>query len=213
MPSVIWPNGMSLAKAFEIKSVMKGLHMSQASLTATLAVFVLGIGTFWINQPAAVLQETTKPVTQQSGQDDRPKRDDNASLYMQAKLSNAQKVLGGLVSEDFDAIASGASNMKMIAEAAHWPTTIDEVYQHYSVEFRRQCDKLHEQAKKKDLRAAHFTYLHMSTTCIDCHDYVRKRFEVKRTHDGPVRLIPTDWEGRARKLPTPVPDEEDDKDT
>lgn len=135
----------------------------------------------------------------------------DTSLYMQAKLSNAQKVLSGLVSEDYDMISDGAKQMKRIAKAAHWPKTIDEVYQHYSFEFRRQCDKLVEHAQAKDLRAAHFTYLSMSTTCIDCHDYVRPRFKIERKPQGPVRLIPTKWDGRARRLSRPAPD--DGKDT
>ena len=98
--------------------------------------------------------------------------------------------------------------MKLIAEAAHLPTTVDEVYQHFSFEFRRQCDKLIEQAEAKDLRAAHFTYLHMSTTCIDCHDYVRPRFKIEPSPQGPVRLIPTEWDG-ATKRSRPEPDDTD----
>lgn len=139
--------------------------------------------------------------------------DDDAALFMRAKLSNAQKVLGGLVSEDFEAIADGAERMKKIAEAVHWPTSIDEIYQHHSFEFRRQCDKLVEHAKAKDLRAAHYAYLHMSTTCIDCHEYFKPRFRIERKHKGPVRLIPTEWEGSSRQLEPPEPDQDKDTET
>ena len=138
-------------------------------------------------------------VTQRSG--------DDTVLYMQAKLSNAERVLNGLVTRNFDDIKIGAAQMKRISEAAHWPTTVDEVYQHFSFEFRRQCDKLVQQANVEDLRAAHFTYLQMTTICIDCHDYVRPRFKVRKERGGPVRLIPTEW-GPARKLPKPAPEDD-----
>lgn len=131
-------------------------------------------------------------------------------LYMRAKLANSQKVLEGLLTEDFNLVRKGATQMKAIAEAAHWPTTVDEVYQHHSVLFRRQCDKLVEQADRGDLQAAHYTYLHMSTTCIDCHNYVRKRFRVEDKKPGaPVQLIPNRWDENQgkRRLP-PQPDED-----
>lgn len=160
---------------------------------------------------ATVCQFEQAFAGRQQIQDKTPPQNRRAALYMQAKLSNSQEVLRGLVSEDYDAIARGARQLKKIAEAAHWPTTVDEVYQHYSFEFRRQCDRLVEQAEKKDLRAAHFTYLHMSTTCIDCHDYVRPRFRVERKPQGPVQLIPTEWNGPARKqTPSPQPDDKDE---
>lgn len=147
---------------------------------------------------------------QQTTNDMKPKRADDTRLYMKAKLACSQKVMEGLVSEDFELIEKGAKQMKAISVASHWPTTIDEVYQHYSVEFRRQCDKLMAQAGRGDLQAAHYTYLHLSTTCIDCHNYVRPRFEVKRTKKGaPVQLIPTQWD--SKNIPhdqRPGPDED-----
>ncbi len=137
-----------------------------------------------------------------------PERADDTQLFMRAKLASSQKLLEGLVTEDFGLIRRGAVQLKRISEASHWPTTVDEVYQHYSVAFRKQCDKLSEQANREDLQAAHYTYLHMSTTCIDCHNYVRGRFKVERKKQGaPVQLIPTQWNGpRGKSKPKPQPD-------
>ncbi len=39
----------------------------------------------------------------------------------------------------------------------------------------------------------------MTSTCIDCHNYVRSAFRVEhnaKDPKGPIRLIPTDWPGR-----------------
>lgn len=151
------------------------------------------------------MQEQVKVPTQST----QPTRADDTRLYMRAKLASSQKVMEGLVSEKYQLIIDGATQMKEISEAAHWPTSVDEVYQHYSVEFRRQCDKLKKQAERGDLQAAHYTYLHLSTTCIDCHNYVRPRFDVKRSKQGaPVQLIPTYWDSKEPSIRRPQPDEE-----
>lgn len=166
-----------------------------------------GICGLLVGGALAIAQSSQSKLSQVS---DVPKRVDDTPLYMRAKLASSQKVMEGLVTENFDLIREGATQMKRISEAAHWPKTVDEIYQHYSVAFRRQCDKLNQQADRKDLQAAHYTYLHMSTTCIDCHNYVRGRFKVEQKRpNGPVRLIPTEWDGPVkRKLPPPQPDDD-----
>lgn len=210
--SVHFDSGMSFATSDRqtgIQPATKGnmmLTVARTTVLATTGLMLVVTASIWQSNSAwAGRQDVDVP------QSDQQKKD-QAALFMQAKLSNAQLVLQGLVSEDFQAIASGARQMKKIAQAAHWPTTIDEVYQHHSFEFRRQCDKLIKLADEQNLRAAHYTYLHMSTTCIDCHDYVRPRFRVERQPQGPVRLIPTEWDGPTKKFPKPSPDEDDDKD-
>ena len=119
--------------------------------------------------------------------------------FMRVKLVGSQNVLTGLVTEDFELIRRGASDMKTMSEAIQWPRSKDKVYEHYGQDFRRQCDKLMQLAKKKNLEGAHYTYLHMTTTCVNCHNYVRGSFRVKRDSTnpkGPVILIPTEWEGQ-----------------
>ena len=130
----------------------------------------------------------------------------SARILMEAKLSNSEQILRGLVTEDFESIEKAAAKLKKIAEAAHWPTTIDEVYQHHSYEFRNRCDKLVENAKKRDLRAAHFSFLHLSGSCVDCHEYVRSKFRIKRKKQGPIFLIPTEWD-QHDSIQRPAPDD------
>ena len=130
-----------------------------------------------------------------------PATDDDISLFMRAKLVSSQKVMEGLVTEQFSLIEKGSAEMLKMSEATHWPQSSDEVYKHYNDLFRRQCRKLMKQADGNDLQASHYTYLHMTTTCIDCHNYVRGRFRVEKDDSnrrGPIQLIPTEWEGPAK---------------
>ena len=134
-----------------------------------------------------------------SNQQGQVAQQDKTRPFMRAKLVGSQTVLNGLVTENFDLIHRGAEDMKKMSEASQWPRAEDKIYEHYGAEFRRQCDKLMQQAEKKNLEGAHFTFLSMTTTCINCHDYVRGAFRVERDDDnpqGPVRLIPTEWEGK-----------------
>ncbi len=126
------------------------------------------------------------------------KQDENTAPFMRAKLVSSQHVLDGLVSENFALIRHGAENMKRMSEALQWPHAPDAVYEHYGSEFRRHCAKLMQLSDQKNLQDAHYTYLQMTTLCINCHNYVRGRFRIERDKDnphGPVRLIPTEWDG------------------
>lgn len=142
-------------------------------------------------------QEQDKPLRpKQDAQEEAP--DYQTASFMRAKLVGSQQVLDGLVSEDFHLIRRGAESMKKMSEAVQWPKADDKVYRHYGEEFRRHCDNLMESADTNNLESAHYTYLQMTTKCINCHSYVRKSFRVEHHDDpqGPIRLIPTDWEGQ-----------------
>jgi hypothetical protein len=142
-------------------------------LMAGLAVIVAGCGTLWL-----------------TAADPAPNKIEETEVLMRAKLSSSQKVLEGLLAKNFALIAEGAIEMKKISEAAEWPRTRDEVYEHYSAEFRRQCNKLESLAAKENHEGATFTYLHMTTTCLDCHNYVRDALRVAIEPNGHVQLVP-----------------------
>ena len=113
------------------------------------------------------------------------------TALMAAKLSHSQKVLEGLVRKDFGAIRKGANEMKQISEAAEWPRQRDPVYEHFGREFRRQSAQLVSLADKRNHEGAMFVYLQMTTTCIQCHDYVRDSIRVAEPGArGDVQRIP-----------------------
>ena len=140
-------------------------------------------------------------LTTQNQQTDPQQQEKKTKPFMRAKLVGSQSVLDGLVSENFGLIRRGAENMKQISEAVQWPRAEDPVYDHFGDEFRRQCDTLVRLAENNNLEGAHYTYLNMTTTCINCHNYVRDRYRVEQNPEphGPVRLIPTEWPGKTRR--------------
>lgn len=112
---------------------------------------------------------------------------------MRAKMTSTQKVLEALLRKDFDSVARGAAQMKHISEAAEWPRSRDEVYEHFSANFRRQCNQLEMLAKNQNHEGVTFTYLQMTTTCIQCHDHVRDSLRIAEGGRHGVRLIPAEW--------------------
>ncbi len=116
-------------------------------------------------------------------------------VLMRAKLSSSQKVLEGLLAEDFTLIAHGAKEMKKISEAAEWPRARDPIYEHHSAEFRRLCLKLESLAHKTNHEGVSFTYLQMTMTCINCHNYVRDALRIAEQPNGGVQLIPAQLPG------------------
>lgn len=120
----------------------------------------------------------------------------DASPFMRAKLASSQMVLEGLVTEDFKLISDGASQMVMMSEAAEWPRAPDKIYDHYSEQFRRLASKLKRLAEAENLEGASFTHMHMTATCISCHEYVRGALRIAKDPEGKtgtVQLIPTEW--------------------
>ncbi|WP_146517062.1 hypothetical protein [Rubripirellula amarantea] len=115
---------------------------------------------------------------------------------MRLKLESSHEVMEGLLRRDFDKIAEGARQMKRISEAAEWPRARDEVYEHFSQTFRRQCIQLESLASQRNHEGVTFTYLGMTKTCVDCHDYVRDSRKIAGPQEGDVRLIPSHWPER-----------------
>jgi hypothetical protein len=138
-----------------------------------------------VSLPLALLSRADPPVRT---------IEQSEGMLMRSKLKRSQSVLEGLLRKDFNAVAHGAKEMRLISEAAEWPRARDSVYEHFSTEFRRQCRKLEELAEKQNHQGATFTYLHMTNLCIECHDYVRDSLRVAEPKGrGGIQLIPAEW--------------------
>jgi hypothetical protein len=98
---------------------------------------------------------------------------DELKDFMRAKLKHSQRVLEGLVMEDFDEVAKGAQEMSLLSLAASWQVLQTPEYLEFSRKFRAAADSLGDKAKKKDLSGATTAYNQLTTRCVECHKYVR----------------------------------------
>lgn len=109
---------------------------------------------------------------------------------MLAKLSASQRIVGGLVSEDFAEIRRGAADLRQICEATAWKGHSDQIYAHHRTELRRQTEKLIKMAGEKNLDGAAFSYMQSLTTCISCHQYCRDVLHIADELPMPGRVVP-----------------------
>ena len=98
---------------------------------------------------------------------------DNAKAFMRAKLTQSQRALEGLTTEDFDKIAKASQEMSLLSQANQWQVLQTTDYVRRSAEFRRELDALTNAARKKNLDGATLAYLKVTINCIECHKYVR----------------------------------------
>ena len=69
--------------------------------------------------------------------------------FMRRKLPHSQKVLEGLVTEDFEMIAKHAQELSLISQAATWQVLQTPDYLDHSTEFRHAVDRLTEAAQRR----------------------------------------------------------------
>ena len=92
---------------------------------------------------------------------------------MRDKLELSQRVLEGIVTEDYDLIIARGTKLSAMTKEADWRLFENPNYEQQSVTFRRHVDSLLKAAKSKDSDAATLAYVRMTMSCVDCHKLVR----------------------------------------
>ena len=99
--------------------------------------------------------------------------DNQVAGFMRLKLGHSQKVLEGLVLEDFSMIEKQSQALSLLSQDANWQVLQTPEYLQLSVEFRRSTDALSRAAQEKNLDKATLAYLGMTMKCVSCHEHVR----------------------------------------
>jgi hypothetical protein len=97
----------------------------------------------------------------------------NLKDFMRVKLRHSQKVMEGLVLEDYAEIAKNAQEMSLLSLAATWQVFETPEYVEYSRKFRNAADALSDAARDKNLDRATLAFNQVTTKCVECHKYVR----------------------------------------
>jgi hypothetical protein len=100
-------------------------------------------------------------------------QDQGLKTFMRAKLSHSQKVLEGLVEEDFEMIEKNSQDLGLLSLAATWQVLTTPEYVDLSRQFRAATDKLTEAAKHNNLNEATEAFHVVTKRCVECHKYLR----------------------------------------
>jgi cytochrome c556 len=98
---------------------------------------------------------------------------DQLKDFMRVKLRHSQKVLEGLVLENFDEIAKNSQEMSLLSLAETWQVFETPDYIEQSRKFRVAADALTDAAKRKNLERATLAFNQVTAKCVECHKYVR----------------------------------------
>jgi hypothetical protein len=101
---------------------------------------------------------------------------------MRKKLQQSQKVLEGLVLNDFDKIVQHADELILISKETEFKVMKTPKYELYTDEFRRNAEELVKKAKDKNIDGATLAYMELTLTCVRCHKHTRE-----------VRMTFGDW--------------------
>ncbi|AMV20137.1 hypothetical protein [Planctomyces sp. SH-PL14] len=129
----------------------------------------MGIGTALLLAGALSLRgaerngAAEKPVASQTA---------NAAI-MRAKLASTQKIVEGLLANDFALIERGGDELDRIGHSEAWAAAEDQVYAHYRNELQRQAVKISRLGQERNLDGASYAYMHLLTACIGCHSHCR----------------------------------------
>jgi hypothetical protein len=93
--------------------------------------------------------------------------------FMRVKLKHSQKVLEGLVLDDFALVAKNAQEMSTLSLDETWKVMTTPDYLEHSRKFRIAADALSAAAKKHNLEQSTTAFNQMTTRCVECHKYVR----------------------------------------
>jgi cytochrome c556 len=93
--------------------------------------------------------------------------------FMLTKLLFMQNALGGLTTGDMLEVASAAKEIGEITKASKWVSIDDEQFRKYEAEFQVAAQRLIEAAKTDSIDAATLRFQMLTTSCIDCHKYIR----------------------------------------
>jgi hypothetical protein len=158
--------GSHRSKGFFMKRYLKAIS-AVAVLAGGLAVFA--------QAPPAKKEKAVKTAPAKKEDDKRNDAQDDKDLvaFMRMKLNHSQKVLEGLVTEDFKLMADHSNQMALLVHDENWMVVETPDYRHHSADFQMVANRLTKAAREENLDGATLAYVDLMMSCVNCHKYTR----------------------------------------
>ncbi len=127
-----------------------------SGLKSTLALSLFGLVLFGTGDTMAIREQTP-----------------DLQGIMRLKLGHTQKVLEGIVLEDFSAVEEHARELARLIESSEWIVLQTPDYVRFSNDLMRATEYLIESAAERNLDGAALDYVDLTLTCVQCHKHVR----------------------------------------
>lgn len=104
----------------------------------------------------------------------KPEEKPAPSKLMLAKLKQAQLILDGMATNNFDKIIAACEELMTISKAAEFRALKTPEYEVHTNNFRRSLEVMIAKAKDKNLDGVTLGYVDMTFTCVRCHQHTRE---------------------------------------
>lgn len=149
----------------------------------------------WINLTFVALMALTLTsgyAPTQEDKKDKPKEvKPQPSKLMAAKLKQAQLILDGMATNNFDKIINACEELMTISKTAEFKAASKTPeYEMHTNLFRRSIETMAAKAKEKNLDGVTVGYVDMTLTCVRCHQHTRETKTAKAPLDfAPERIL------------------------
>ena len=127
------------------------------------------------NQTRQAQDKPNKPPVEQKKK--KKKKDDKKepilARFMRQKLGASNRVLKGLVTDDFEEIEKGADALMKMSLAEEWRVSNDPSYARFSLDYQNTVRKLKAKAKKGTIDGSALAWVDVTMSCIECHEWIR----------------------------------------
>ncbi len=130
--------------------------------------------------PALLIIAIGGAIAWSQPREERPPAPAESAALMRAKLASTQKIVEGLLAKDFDLVVRGGDELLKIEAHAGWPAEQDQVYSHHRNGMQQQAAKISQLGRDRNLEGASYAYMHLVSSCIDCHSYCRDVLHVAK---------------------------------
>ncbi len=103
----------------------------------------------------------------------QPAGNKNLSEEMRLKLHYAQAVLEGITTENYPFISTNAARLKQLSTAPGWQAKDTPEFRRLTEDYVRATESLSKAAAQRNIDAATLAYFRLSTSCVNCHKYLR----------------------------------------
>lgn len=155
--------------------------MAAGSLAVGLSLFI-----------SLVFLRPSPTQAQDSGSDSDSGSNNITKESMELKLEASKKILEGIVREDFKLIALQAARLKQLSQSSSWQWRQSDDFNLFTSVYRRSADKLMQAAQEKNLDLASLEYFQLTTSCVNCHRYMRETRlagEIALPEDSQLALV------------------------
>jgi len=139
---------------------MNQFRICASGTLAALSVTILVTLAAWLARPSQA--------------EDKPKAEDEVSVWMKKKTQYSHQVFDGLATGDFEKIREGAERLRVFNRVETFARGRTSSYRRQLENFDDASEEIVRQATARNLEGATLAFTQMTYACVNCHKQLRQ---------------------------------------